>query len=77
MVVSQSSITNSVMDFAIHSHTFCVLQQLSPDDLAPELRDLIGDQVGDVAKVAVVILCEQKIGQVRKTTQSWSLEWNV
>nr|XP_011469716.1 PREDICTED: ribulose-1,5 bisphosphate carboxylase/oxygenase large subunit N-methyltransferase, chloroplastic isoform X2 [Fragaria vesca subsp. vesca] len=41
----------------------CILKQLAPDNLAPELRDLIGDSVGDVAKVAVVILCEQKMGQ--------------
>ncbi|PRQ58965.1 putative [Ribulose-bisphosphate carboxylase]-lysine N-methyltransferase [Rosa chinensis] len=46
----------------------CILKvpysvQLAPDNLAPELRALLGDRVGDVAKVAIVILLEQKMGQ--------------
>ncbi|KAK9913356.1 hypothetical protein M0R45_037174 [Rubus argutus] len=46
----------------------CILRvpysvQLAPDNLLPELKSLLGDQVGDVAKVAIVILFEQKMGQ--------------
>jgi len=41
------------------------LQQITLDNLLPEIKSLLGDEVGNIAKLAIVILCEQKIGQVR------------
>ena len=41
------------------------LQQISPDMLPSPIRDLLGDEIGNVAKVALVILLEQKLGSVR------------
>ncbi|XP_050122424.1 uncharacterized protein LOC126599678 isoform X6 [Malus sylvestris] len=45
----------------------CVLKvpyrvQLAPDDLVPELKDLLSDGVGDAAKLATVVLFEQRMG---------------
>ncbi|KAB2598161.1 ribosomal N-lysine methyltransferase 4 [Pyrus ussuriensis x Pyrus communis] len=45
----------------------CVLKvpysvQLAPDNLVPELKDLLSDGVGDAAKLATVVLFEQKMG---------------
>lgn len=40
------------------------LQQLAPDNLNPELKALLSDDVGDVAKLAIVVLLEQKMGHV-------------
>ncbi|GMG99365.1 hypothetical protein Nepgr_001205 [Nepenthes gracilis] len=37
--------------------------QLSPDNILPEIKPLLGDEVGNVAKLAIVILVEQKRGQ--------------
>lgn len=41
------------------------LQQISPNILPSPIRDLLGDEIGNVAKLAVVILLEQKLGSVR------------
>nr|POE45781.1 serine/arginine-rich splicing factor rs2z32 [Quercus suber] len=46
----------------------CILKvpysvQMTPDNLLPEIKSLLGDEVGNVAKLAIVILCEQKIRQ--------------
>jgi len=41
-----------------------VLQQITADNLPPEIKSLIGEQVGDIAKLAIVILTEKKLGQV-------------
>ncbi|KAM7492111.1 hypothetical protein LguiA_035032 [Lonicera macranthoides] len=35
--------------------------QLSPDNLLPDIKSLLGDEVGNVAKLAIVILFEQKL----------------
>ncbi|KAM1819564.1 hypothetical protein ACFX15_001135 [Malus domestica] len=45
----------------------CVLKvpcsvQLAPDNLVPELKDLLSDGVGDAAKLAAVVLFEQRMG---------------
>ncbi|XP_017236623.1 ribosomal lysine N-methyltransferase 4 isoform X2 [Daucus carota subsp. sativus] len=37
--------------------------QLSPDNLVPQIKSLLKDEVSDNAKLAVVILVEQKLGQ--------------
>lgn len=37
--------------------------QLAPDNLPPEISCLLGDEVGDVAKVALLILHEKKLGK--------------
>ncbi|XP_031250139.1 fructose-bisphosphate aldolase-lysine N-methyltransferase, chloroplastic [Pistacia vera] len=46
----------------------CILRvpynvQIAPDNLLPKIRSLLGDEVGNVAKVAIVILFEQKLNQ--------------
>lgn len=41
-----------------------MLQQLSPDNLHPEIKTFIGNGVGNVAKLAVVVLVEQRMGKV-------------
>ncbi|KAL2555650.1 SET domain-containing protein [Forsythia ovata] len=46
----------------------CILKvpysaQLSKDDLLPDIASLLGSEVGNVAKVALLILYEQKLGQ--------------
>lgn len=40
------------------------MQQLSPDNLVPQIKSLLKDEVSDNAKLAVVILVEQNLGQV-------------
>ena len=40
------------------------MQQISPDNVASKISSLLGDGVGNIAKLAVVILVEQKKGQV-------------
>ncbi|KAJ8451600.1 hypothetical protein Cgig2_018234 [Carnegiea gigantea] len=37
--------------------------QISPDNLLPEIKSLIGEEVGHTAKLAVVVLLEQRKGQ--------------
>ncbi|XP_057981817.1 ribulose-1,5 bisphosphate carboxylase/oxygenase large subunit N-methyltransferase, chloroplastic isoform X2 [Malania oleifera] len=37
--------------------------QIAPDHVLPEINSLFGDEIGNVAKLAVVILTEQKRGQ--------------
>ncbi|KAG9150199.1 hypothetical protein Leryth_009773 [Lithospermum erythrorhizon] len=46
----------------------CILQvpysvQLAPDNLSPEILSALGDDVGSVVKVALLILHERKLGQ--------------
>jgi histone-lysine N-methyltransferase SETD3 len=41
-----------------------ILQQITPDNLLPEIKSSLGDEVGNISKLAIVILVEQKIGQV-------------
>lgn len=46
----------------------CILKvpysvQMAPDNLPPEISCFLGDKVGNVAKVALLILLEQKLGQ--------------
>ncbi|KAK4769037.1 hypothetical protein SAY86_027187 [Trapa natans] len=36
--------------------------QISPDDLLPEIKILLGDEIGNIAKLATVILAEKKNG---------------
>lgn len=40
------------------------LQQVTPAHLLPEIKSLLGNEVGNIAKLAIVILVEQKFGQV-------------
>ncbi|EEF37318.1 Ribulose-1,5 bisphosphate carboxylase/oxygenase large subunit N-methyltransferase, chloroplast precursor, putative [Ricinus communis] len=49
----------------------CILRvpysaQIASDNLLPELSDLLGDEVGSVAKLAIVLLVDQKVGQESK-----------
>lgn len=39
-------------------------QQISPDNVQPDIKPLLTDSVGTVTKLALVILVEQKQGQV-------------
>ncbi|CAJ1977747.1 unnamed protein product [Sphenostylis stenocarpa] len=46
----------------------CILKvpyrvQITADNLPPEIRYLIGEEVGNIAKLAIVILIEKKLGQ--------------
>lgn len=46
----------------------CILKvpygaQLAPDNLHPKIKSLLGDEIGNVAKLAIVILFEQKMGK--------------
>uniref|UniRef100_A0A2N9EEQ7 Rubisco LSMT substrate-binding domain-containing protein n=1 Tax=Fagus sylvatica TaxID=28930 RepID=A0A2N9EEQ7_FAGSY len=46
----------------------CILKvpysvQITPDNLLPEIKSSLGDEVGNIFKLAIVILVEQKIGQ--------------
>ncbi|GMY08668.1 fructose-bisphosphate aldolase-lysine N-methyltransferase, chloroplastic [Fagus crenata] len=46
----------------------CILKvpysvQITPDNLLPEIKSSLGDDVGNISKLALVILVEQKIGQ--------------
>ncbi|XP_059458750.1 ribulose-1,5 bisphosphate carboxylase/oxygenase large subunit N-methyltransferase, chloroplastic [Corylus avellana] len=40
---------------------YCV--EITPDNLLPEIKSLLGDEVGNIAKLAIVVLVEQKLGQ--------------
>lgn len=45
----------------------CILRvpynvQLASDNLPPEINTLIGDDIGNVAKLAIVVLLEKKLG---------------
>ncbi|XP_062154393.1 ribulose-1,5 bisphosphate carboxylase/oxygenase large subunit N-methyltransferase, chloroplastic isoform X2 [Alnus glutinosa] len=40
-----------------------ILKQITPDNLLPEIKSLLGDEVLNIAKLAIVILVEQKLGQ--------------
>lgn len=40
------------------------MQQISPDNVPSKINSLLDDGVGNVAKLAIVILVEQKMGQV-------------
>ncbi|KAH7547988.1 hypothetical protein ACOSP7_032709 [Xanthoceras sorbifolium] len=37
--------------------------QLAPDNLLPEIKPWLSDEIGNVAKLAIVLLVEQKMGQ--------------
>ncbi|XP_017418555.1 uncharacterized protein LOC108329069 isoform X3 [Vigna angularis] len=46
----------------------CILKvpyrvQITADNLPPEIKSLIGEEVGNIAKLAIVILVEKKMGQ--------------
>ncbi|WVY92500.1 hypothetical protein V8G54_031588 [Vigna mungo] len=40
-----------------------LLTQITADNLPPEIKSLIGEEVGNIAKLAIVILIEKKMGQ--------------
>jgi len=44
--------------------SYLILQQLTPDNLPPEIKPFISEDVGNVAKLATVILIHKKLGQV-------------
>ncbi|KAF6166489.1 hypothetical protein GIB67_038226 [Kingdonia uniflora] len=55
----------------------CIMQvpfsvKLTPYNLPPEIESLLGDDVGNVARLAVVVLVEQKLGQ----DSQWTLYIN-
>jgi histone-lysine N-methyltransferase SETD3 len=46
----------------------CILKipynvQIAPDNLPPKVASLFDNEVGNVAKLAIIILIEKKIGQ--------------
>ena len=43
---------------------YMLLQQIAPDNLLPEINSLLPDEIGNVGKLAIIILAEQKLGQV-------------
>lgn len=44
--------------------SYLISQQIAPDNLLPKVASLLDNEVGNVAKLAIVILIEQKRGQV-------------
>ncbi|XP_073026906.1 uncharacterized protein [Primulina eburnea] len=51
-------------DFVATCHwNILVWKQMAPDNLPPEISCLLGDKVGNVAKVALLILLEQKLAR--------------
>lgn len=44
--------------------TYLNLQQISVEDILPEIKTLLGNEIGNVAKLATVILIEKKKGLV-------------
>ncbi|RZC71210.1 hypothetical protein C5167_034393 [Papaver somniferum] len=42
---------------------FHLWKQLTPENVLPEIRILLDDNVGHIARLAMVLLVEQKLGQ--------------
>lgn len=41
-----------------------ILQQITPDNIHPDIGFFLSDDVANVARLALVVLAEQKMGQV-------------
>ncbi|XP_038889894.1 fructose-bisphosphate aldolase-lysine N-methyltransferase, chloroplastic isoform X2 [Benincasa hispida] len=65
----------------------CILKQISPDVLPLPIKNLLGNEIGNVAKLAVVVLLEQKLGSgsewapyITRLPQPWEMHntmfWN-
>ncbi|KAI4351157.1 hypothetical protein L6164_005539 [Bauhinia variegata] len=69
LCIGKSSYGRSLFASKIIQTGDCILQvpysvQITMDNLCPEIRSLISDEVGNIAKLAIVILVEQKSGEV-------------
>ncbi|KAF7811429.1 fructose-bisphosphate aldolase-lysine N-methyltransferase, chloroplastic isoform X1 [Senna tora] len=67
--IGKSSYGRSLFASRIIHTGECILKvpysvQITVDNLLPEIRSLISDEVENIAKLAVVILVEQKLGRV-------------
>lgn len=45
--------------------SYFTFQQLTPDDLSPKIKSLLADEIGNISKLATIILFEQSKGQVK------------
>ncbi|KAK7270113.1 hypothetical protein RIF29_23025 [Crotalaria pallida] len=73
LYIGKSSFGRSLFASKIIRTGDCILKvpysvQVTADNLLPEIRSLISEEVGNIAKLAIVILIEQKLGQ--------GSEWN-
>ncbi|KAG4998760.1 hypothetical protein JHK84_029805 [Glycine max] len=69
LFIGNSSYGRSLFASKIIQTGDCILKvpyrvQITADNLLPEIRSLIGEEVGNIAKLATVILIEKKLGQV-------------
>ncbi|OVA18230.1 SET domain [Macleaya cordata] len=72
-ISSVLTIGNSIYGRSLFASKFiqagdCILKvpfsvQLTPDNVLPEIRSLLGDNVGNVARLAIVLLVERKMGE--------------
>lgn len=90
--IGESSIGRSLFASETIRAGDCILKvpfnvQISPDSLPLPIRDLLGNEIGNVAKLAVVILLEQKLGlgsewapYITRLPQPWEMHntifWN-
>ncbi|KAL2323871.1 hypothetical protein Fmac_022929 [Flemingia macrophylla] len=68
LFIGESSFGRSLFASKIIRSGECILQvpyrvQITADNLLPEIRYLIAEQVGNIAKLALLILIEKKLGQ--------------
>lgn len=68
LFIGNSSYGRSLFASKIIQTGDCILKvpyrvQITADNLLPEIRSLIGEEVGNIAKLATVILIEKKLGQ--------------
>ncbi|TKY50610.1 Fructose-bisphosphate aldolase-lysine N-methyltransferase [Spatholobus suberectus] len=68
LFIGKSSYGRSLFASKIIQTGDCILKvpyrvQITADNLLPEIRSLIGEEVGNIAKLAIVVLIEKKLGQ--------------
>ncbi|RDX75472.1 Histone-lysine N-methyltransferase setd3, partial [Mucuna pruriens] len=68
LFIGKSSYGRSLFASKIIQTGDCILKvpyrvQITADNLLPEIRSLIGDEVGNIAKLAIAILIEKKLDQ--------------
>ncbi|KAI3939272.1 hypothetical protein MKX01_002140 [Papaver californicum] len=51
--------------------------QLTPENVLPEIRVLLDDNVGHIARLAIVLLVEQKLGQISSLPRKGELHCSV
>ncbi|GAU12115.1 hypothetical protein TSUD_00810 [Trifolium subterraneum] len=61
--IANSSYGNSLFASNSIQTGDCILQQLTPDNLPPQIRSLISEDVGNIAKLATVLLIHKNLGQ--------------